>query len=312
MLCFSLHAMQTPPRPAAAGSKELESCVYTPTSNKVRINLLSAITTAIEGDGCDESFDQEQLAPNFLHASPSTFVKKVRKAYNAMLAEEFTEAGVTPEMIATHKSPVKVDIKVMADATDRLLSPASSPIKKAAHEMASRLGEHLTFHRGETGIEAYQNDDLAVVDEALLKDIASSPESLKFVAGHEIGHKRNRDQVVRAALLRALVPLSPSAEREKIKNKKCRAQEVFADLTPAALSPTLAKASVRVMEKIIANEGAGTIGEYPLNTQRRDVVHATQAFHEQHQKEKQRAVRRSLMDELEQTEMSSIGEKLAQ
>lgn len=292
--------METPPRMLTALRPIQSPCpVYTPTSIKVRVNLLSAISDAVEGDKADENFDPEQLDPELLKASPQSFLKKVRQVYGDILAEEFTQQGVTPEMVAAEFSPARAQIKDLADATDRLLSPASTPIRNAGLEVARRLGQKLSFRRAATQIEAYLNDDQVVVDESLVKTIAPSPESLKVVAGHEGGHWIGNDQVERIAYIKACQKVAASDELEALKKRKWRSQEVFADMTPQMLSPTLAKAAIRVTKRFIAQDGVGTSGEYPTNIERRDIALSSDAYHQQHQKERSRASKRSLLKEFE-------------
>lgn len=273
--------------------------VITPTSRKVRVDMLKAISKAIEGQDTDENVDPELLDSEVAKASPQSFLNIARKSYADFFAQEFEDHGVSLALVKEQISPTRASIKDVAKATDGLCSPASTPIKKAGEEIARRLGQTLEFRRANTGIEAYLNDNQVVIDEEVLKHIASSPESLKVIAGHEAGHKIGDDQVERKAYTKAFEKVALTKELEEIKKRKWRSQETFADLTPALQSPTLAKACKRVIDRVIAQNREAS-EEYPTNSERRDLAVAASAFHEQHAKEKQRKIRRSLLKELEE------------
>lgn len=301
LLCSSLPlvGMSTPTKKVPL-SPSNSLVVITPNSKKVRMDMLRGISKAIERVDTDENLDPELLDPEVAQASPKSFLKITRKVYSDLFANEFENHGVTPALVEAQMSPARASIKDLADATDRLCSPASTPVKKAGEEIAKRLGQTLEFRRAESGIEAYLNDDQVVIDEALIKQVAQSPESLKVIAGHEAGHKIGNDQVERVAYTQACQKVAATKELEEIKKRKWRSQETFADLTPALHSPTLAKAYKRVIERFIAQDGAGTSQEYPTNFERRDLAIAAEAFHEQHAKEKQRKIRRSLLKEFDE------------
>lgn len=299
---YTMDVPQTPTKkrtPLSPLSKNTE--VFTPTSKKVRLDMLKAITGAVDGVIVDENLDPEDLDEGIATASPRTFLKKTHTVFTDLIIEEFAQQGVTPDLVKKYLSPAKHGIRDLADATDRLLSPASSPFKRAGEEVARRLGQPLQFRKSESGIEAYLNDDQVVLDEKLLSAYASSPTSIRVVAGHETGHYIHQDQVERIAYSDASkqVAATPTPELEELQKKQCRKQETFADLTPILLSPSLAKSSIAMFDRFIAQEGAGTSEEYPDNFKRRNLATAGHAFQQQHTKEKERAVRRSLLEDME-------------
>jgi hypothetical protein len=299
--CAQIHAMESPPHKVVA-SRESASAIYTPTSIKVRINLLTAIANGIEGDKSDELLDPEQTDPSLLVASPQNFLKRVRGVYSELLAEEFLEHGVTPEMVAKEIPDLKQEIRSEAEKHERLLPLASWPIRSIGLELAQKLGQNLTFRKTPDLLEAYLNDAQVVTNEELLTRTATSPKSVAWVLAHEAGHKIGDDQAERAAYLEASKKVEFTMELEQTRRKKCKSQEVFADLTGPMHSPGLAKAGVRMMRRFIAQEGAGDSYEHPTNFERYDVAVASDAFMEQALKEQKRAVKRSLLQELADSE----------
>lgn len=283
--------METPPRSKLSLARTPK--IYTPNSSKVRINLIKAVGDAIYGSDLSSPFVAHYAAEHdVLQASPESLYKKLYADFKSLIAEDFADLGITPELLAQYKKDAAVSVKLGASPYKKL-PPASTPIKKIGEKVAKRFGHtQLSFRRTKEKLEACCADDVIPVNEDVLK-ATDSPEEIAWVLAHEVTHYNNGDQKEDIAYKLACESLSPNPERTKTHKRLCYTHEVFADVKPALASKRLAKGYKKRTESYLSDAGEDSeeSDEHPSDSKRHKIAIATVELHKQCDKENIRATK---------------------
>lgn len=317
----------------------LQPAVYTPTSTKVRVNLLKAMTEAIYGPQVSQPFIEDlKNDPERLQASPNTFGKRCRSTFRALLFDDLEQMGVNEQDVKNQLIPARKSLE--KEAADLKKLPASSKeVKAIGKSLAKEVGcQNLVFRKSTTPDDyAYITGNVLVLNEDEVEPAHLTEQELSWLMAHEIEHYVNNDLVESEAHklafkkhideLKSRLSKAPGdkkiaetlkafrAASSKFKGRELRTDEVFADVGPALRRPDLARGYEKTMKRWIEtreeDSGEEGIQTHPTHEMRLKLAQATRDFHQQHAKEQSRmaavplmlkSARRSLVAEFEQSE----------
>jgi hypothetical protein len=280
--------------------------VYTPTSVKVRRNFAWAIAKSINGRATEKTFFSESDTA-LATASPQSFCKQLRAYYEDYHLEKLLKYNITDIELESEIPRAQESIELGADIfKDEPL--ASTPIRKIGERLAKKYGNlPLVFHRTEESTEAATIGKLVIMNENLLKTIATEEDEIEWFLDHEIEHYLKDDLLQSSLSEQACEDQVQEKEQKGILLWQSRMQEQFADLSGPSREIRLAQAYKNVATKWVKQLGKGTPDEHPSHESRRLVALALIEFHQQHAKERERRtaepkVKRSLLKEFEACE----------
>lgn len=311
--------------------------VYTPTSTKVRVNLLKAMVEAIYGRNVAQPFiadlknDQERL-----QASPKTFGKRCRSTFRALFIDDLEQMGLNEQDIKSQLIPARKSIE--EDAADLKDLPASSKeVRVIGRKLAQEVGCPNLLFRNRTNPEDYAEivGNVVVLNEEEVNPAHLTEQELSWLIAHEIEHYANDDHKeamayflafkAHAAKLKRLSGTQKDEDRksskvssEQLKGHVSRTHEVFADVGPALRRPDLAAGYEKIVKSWIEEEDSDEedVQTHPSYKARLKLARATRAFHQQHAKEQSRmaaaspltlkTAKRSLAAEFDQSEREEI------
>lgn len=280
--------------------------VYTPTSVKVRRNFAWAIAKSIKGRATEKTFFSESDTA-LVTASPQSFCKQLRAYYEDYHLENLLKHNITDKVLESEIPRAQKSIELGADTfKDEPL--ASTPIRKIGERLAKKYGNlPLVFHRTEESTEAATIGKLVIMNEDILKKVATEEDEIEWFLEHEIEHYLKGDLLLSALSAQACEDRVEEKEQKRILLWQSRMQEQFADLSAPSREIRLAHAYKNVATKWVKQLGKGVPDEHPSHDSRRLVALALIEFHQQNEKERERraaepTVKRSLLKEFEACE----------
>lgn len=286
---FSLFSMEKPPQAALGLPKTPQ--IYTPTSDKVRRRVITAVAEAVYGEGLGAPFVEHYASDaEAMRASPQSLSKILRTDIREMIKDDFENLGITPESVEQFEAEAKESVKAGASPYKKL-SPASTPIKKIGERIARRHGVRLNFVRTSEALEACCTGNIVVVNEKVLKPTDAS-EEIEWVLEHEAKHYMHGDQKEDIKYKLACEALSPNPKRKEAHKRLCYSHEVSSDLV-ALEKPELARGYKKRVDFYAslkkADSDSEESDEHPSDRKRQRIASAAIALHAQHKKEQERA-----------------------
>ncbi len=267
-------------RSTRLSSEPVSAEVVTPNGKALRRKIALGVKRCIAAAPGDLDIDplDKDLAPEVLTASPKSLTKTLYvRAMNAVRSK-CARLGAPDDEIKKQLESARVS--VVAHANKRKAS-AKKPTQ-------------------------YEQEDftkLALLFDAPTFELLYDPKIYSATAegsvyAHEITHSKNEDWECRIAYRAAFDAQGKTTQYESsAKPVLYRAQEVFADLIPAAKAPSLAKGIAEYRKNILEEYGKGAPSTHPANGDWAKLDALMVALHEKHKEEQERKERMAYLSQ---------------
>ncbi len=250
----------------------------------------------------DLSADQELLC-----ASPQSYARICNQKLRKMVAQDFEKRGISPQDLHNHVQIARASIRKYARDTAQLPA-ASDQIRALGKRLLSEITNppRVSFrHDRESEEIAYANDTYVGLNEDEIKSDQMNESELAWLVAHEIEHIIQQDELIAHAY--KLAARSKGRKKKEFKDLRLvlsYLHEVFADVTPALRTKSLAHGYVACLAKWVADDPEGKGDEHPMHAQRLDLAKDCVAFWDQSEREQERMVRRNLQLEFDKLSKS--------
>lgn len=273
--------------------------VVSPNGKALRRKIATGVKRCIAAEPGDLDIDplDKDLAPEVLTASPKSLTKTLYvRAMNAVRSK-CARLGAPDDEIKKQLESARVS--VVAHANKR----KASAKKPTQYEQEDFTKLALLFDAPTFELLYDPKIYSATAEGSAVVANASEMKKLTFlqrmaVYAHEITHSKNEDWECRIAYRAAFDAQGKTTQYESsAKPVLYRAQEVFADLIPAAKAPSLAKGIAEYRKNILEEYGKGAPSTHPANGDWAKLDALMVALHEKHKEEQERKERMAYLSQ---------------
>ncbi|CAN5154272.1 hypothetical protein BH09DEP1_BH09DEP1_2660 [soil metagenome] len=257
----------------------------TPSGKALRLKVARGVKRCIEGTAATENFDENEIEAELLTASPHTLTRRLRRKSMDRFQAACDAHGVTHDQINAIMPAGRAALASFVDA-DRYFKPKAPEAIESEFKVVAQKFKAAHFHlRQDPSVEnAANSGTMVLVNPVGLKSLTELQRAAVYA--HEITHGKNEDVAVRTAVAFVFNGQGKlDLYKAQLQGILSRTQETFADLAPAATSPTIAQGLLEYRKELLAKHGPGAPTTHPANDAWAQLDQTMVELHAKHKEE---------------------------